>query len=346
MTAMLSRSLVRALRPSGFLRSCPAPLLARSLSTRPPSPPASNTQSVVEITSTADFDELCMKASLTPPPVGGPVILDFYADWCQPCKQLTPKLSALVEAAQGSVRLAKINVDNLPELAQALQIASLPTVMLIHKGKMVDSFQGVLADQALKAFVSKAIGLGGGADGAVGPKALEAAAALLESGDVPGATGAYAELLQLPEMAASARAGLALCALGDGNLALAQEMVAELHKSHAKDLNLPDVRKAISTVALAADAPDAGDGRAPSELRALLEANPKDHAARYELAQALLGSGDQEEAIEQLLLIVRRDKNWEEGKSRELLLKLFDALGNDSEITKRGRRKLSNYLLL
>ena len=346
MTAMLGRGLARALRPSVLLRSCPPPLLARSLSTQPPSPPASNTQSVVEISSNADFDELCMKASSTPPPLGGPVILDFYADWCQPCKTLTPKLAQFVEASQGAVRLAKINVDNLPELAQALQIGSLPTVMLIHKGKMVDSFQGVPADEALKKFLTKAVELGGGANGAVGPKALEAAAALLASGDLPGATGAYAELLQLPEMAASARAGLALCALGDGDLAMAQEMVAELHKSHAKDLNLPDVRKAISTVELAADAPEAGEGRAPSELRALLEANPKDHTARYELAQALLGSGDQEEAIEQLLLIVRRDKNWEEGKHRELLLKLFDALGNDNEITKKGRRKLANYTLL
>ena len=123
--------------------------------------------------------------------------------------------------------------------------------------------------------------------------------------------------------------------------------MADLHKSHASDLNLPDVRKAVSAVNLAADAPDATDCRTPDALRSLLADNPKDHDARFELAQALLAAGEQEEAIDELLLIVRRaGKNWEEGKHRELLLKLFDALGNDSEITKKGRRKLSNYLLL
>ena len=331
------------------------PLLARALSAMPPPPPppgaaaagagGKNTQSVVEITSPQEFDQLCVQASATPPPVGGPVILDFYADWCQPCKQLTPKLTRMVENANGAVRLAKINVDNLPELAQALQVQSLPTVMLLHMGKLADSFQGALPDAQLKKFVDKAIGLAGGPGGAAGPQALEAAQKLLDEGDVPGATGAYAELLALPELAASARAGLALCALKDDNLSLAQEFVAQLHKEHPDDLSKPDVRKAISTIALAEDAP-ASDGRAPSELRKLLEADPKDHAARFELAQALLAEGAQEEAIDELLLIVRRDRNWEGGKSRDLLLKLFEALGNDSDLTKKGRRKLSNYLLL
>jgi putative thioredoxin len=312
-----------------------------------PAAPAesANTQSVIEIKSPAEFDKLCVQASATPPPVGGPVILDFYADWCQPCKQLTPKLTRLVQGAQGAVRLAKINVDALPELAQALQVASLPTVMLLHKGKLVDSFQGDVPDAQIKQFVEKAIGLAGGA-GAAGPAALKEAAALLEAGDVPAATQLFAELLQLPEMGASARAGLALCALKDDNLAIAQDMIAEIHKSHAKDLNLPDVRKAISTVNLAAEAPDVSGGRTPAQLAALLEADPKDHDARFELAQTLLAEGDQEAAIDHLLLIVRRDKTWEGGKHRELLLKLFDALGNDHDLTKKGRRKLSNYLLI
>jgi len=244
------------------------------------------------------------------------------------------------------VRLAKINTDHLPEIAQALQVAKLPTVMLLHKGKLVDSFQGVLPDASLKQFVDKAIGLAGGPGTNAGPQALKQAAALLEDGDLPGATAMYAELMALPEIAASARAGLALCALKDDNLALAQDMVAELHKQHGKDLGLPDVRKAISTVMLAAEAPADGDGRAPAELLALLETNPRDHHARFEYAQTMLAAGDQAEAIEQLLLIVRRDKAWEGGKHRELLLKLFEALGNDHELVKKGRRKLSNYVLI
>lgn len=321
----------------------------RSLSSHPPPPPPptpggdQSTQSVVEIRSAAEFEQLCVAASATPPPLGGPVILDFYADWCQPCKELTPKLTKLVENAQGAVRLAKIDVDRVPELAQALQVASLPTVMLLHMGKLVDQFQGALRDAQIKAFVDKAVGLAGGA-GTAGPKALEEASRLLDEGDVPGATAAYAELVALPELAASARAGLALCALKDDNLALAQDLIAELTKQ-GKDLDLPDVRKAISTIALAEDAPEPG-GRSPVEMRALLESDPKDHATRFELAQALLAAGNQQDAIDELLLIVRRDRAWEDMKARDLLLKLFDALGNDHELTKKGRRKLSNYMLL
>ena len=317
----------------------------------PPPPPGAaaggkNTQQIVEITSGQEFDQLCVAASATPPPVGGPVILDFYADWCQPCKTLTPKLTSLVERAAGAVRLAKINVDNLPELAQALQVASLPTVMLLHKGKLVDSFQGVLPDGKIKEFVDKAVGLAGGA-GPNSEQALAAAAKFLEEGDVPAATQAYADLMQLPELGGSARAGLALCALKDDNLALAQDLVAQIHKEHADDLNKPDVRKAISTINLAVDAPAGeGSGRSPSELRAALETDPKDHAARFELAQSLLQGGDQAGAIDELLLIVRRDKKWEEGKPRDLLLKLFESLGPESDVAKKGRRKLSNYMLI
>lgn len=191
----------------------------RSLST------TANTKSVVEIQTAMEFEDLCVKASNTPPPIGGPVVVDFYADWCGPCKQLTPKLTSLVEGAQGAVRLAKVDVDKLPEIAQALQIKSLPTVILLHQAKIVDSFQGVVPDAQLKAFIDKAIGLAGGA--AVGPRALEEAAALLEAGDVPSATAGYADLLALPELAARARAGLAMCALKDEppNIALAQEFV-------------------------------------------------------------------------------------------------------------------------
>ena len=143
---------LRVLRPASrhlALSGAAHRLLSTHASPPPPPPPppaaaaaTSSTLPIVEVRSPQDFDDLCVRASATPPPVGGPVILDLYADWGGPCKQLTPKLEALVTAAGGTVRLAKVNVDNLPEIAQALQVASLPTVMLLHGGKIVDSFKG------------------------------------------------------------------------------------------------------------------------------------------------------------------------------------------------------------
>ena len=319
----------------------------------PPQPPPANdqnTEQVVEIRSIADFQTLCVNASTTPPPVGGPVILDFYADWCNPCKQLTPKLTKLVIQSGGAIRLAKINVDNLPDISQQLQVSSLPTVMLLHKGQIVDSFQGLLPDAELKAWVDKAVKLAGGP--AVGPKALEEAAALLDGGDVPGATQAYAALMSLPELAAAAKGGLAMCALKDDNLALAQDMVAELHKHHPADLSKPDVRRALSTVALAAEAPDEdgeGGGVTIPELRAALEEERPGawkHDVRFSLAQKLLASGDHPSAVDELLRILRRDKTWQEHAAKELLLKIFDSLGAEHEVTLRGRRRLANIILM
>lgn len=299
----------------------------------------------MEIRSIADFQTLCVNASTTPPPVGGPVILDFYADWCDPCKQLTPKLTKLVIQSGGAIRLAKINVDNLPEISQQLQVSSLPTVMLLHKGQLVDSFQGLLKDAELKAWVDKAVKLAGGP--AVGPKALEEAAALLDGGDVPGATQAYAALMSLPELAAAAKGGLAMCALKDDNLALAQDLCADIHKSHASEVHKPEVRKALSQVALAAETDptgEEGERRTAEALLAALDASPLDHDARFELAKLRMADGDQEGAINELLQIVRRDKAWNEGAAKELLLKVFDALGAGDELAKKGRRRLANYL--
>jgi putative thioredoxin len=219
------------------------PLLhRRAMSSAPPPPSkaAASTGSVIEITSPADFEPLVMAASSQNPPVGGPVIVDFYADWCEPCKQLTPALEKLVVAAQGAVRLAKVNVDNLPELASALQVKELPTVMVVHKGKLVESFKGGLQPDKLKEFVDRAVALAGGP--ASGKRALAEAALLLGEGKLPEATQAYADLTALPEHAASATAGLAMCALAEdpANLPMANEMVAVLHRpmSLAKPLQM------------------------------------------------------------------------------------------------------------
>jgi putative thioredoxin len=319
---------------------CTPRVAARMLSTAAPA--ASGTSAVVEIRSNNDFEQMVVQASQQAPPVGGAVIVDFYADWCEPCKTLTPKLEALVAAAQGAVRLAKINVDALPEIAQAMQVKSLPTVAVIHKGKLVDSFTGVQPEAQVKAFVEKAVQLSGGAGS--GKRALEEAEKLLEGGELGGATQLYGDLLGLPEHAAPATAGLAMCALADDNLALAQELVAELHAKHASSLNSSIVRKAISKVGLAGGTD--GDGRPVAGLEALLAADPADHAARYELAQALLGRSEHEAAVGELLHIIKKDRAWNEGAPKALLFQVFDSLGSDSDVVKGGRRKLSNILLM
>lgn len=325
------------------------PLQRRLLSSTPPAGDTANTACVVEIQTAQDFETLVMQASSQQPPVGGPVILDFYADWCEPCKKLTPKLESLVAGTDGAIRLAKVNVDNHPELAQALQVKSLPTVMLVHMGKLADSFQGVLPDPQLKAFVEKAVDLVGGPTGA---KAAEEAAALLESGDVAGATSTYAQLLYLPEWASTAKAGLAMCALKDDNLELAQELVAEMKKAHPGEVDKPVVRRAISAVSLAAEASSAAGGRSVSELRALLDEDPLAHATRFELAQALMARDEAASAVDELLAILKKDKAFaaqtDDGpkSARELLLQIFDALGTASDVTKKGRRRLANILLM
>jgi putative thioredoxin len=309
----------------------------------------SSTSSVVELKSAADFETLVRDASSQPAPVGGPVVLDFYADWCGPCKTLTPKLEKMVQAAGGSVRLAKINVDKLPELAQALQVAELPTVMLVHMGKLVDSFKGVLPDAKLKAFIDKAVALAGGSN--VGGRVLEDAIKALEANDVPAAAKIFAEIVQLPEHAAAATAGLALCALNDTppDLSLAQDLVASIPKKYPNDLNKEIVRKAISKVALAAHGRAEG-GRSPEELRALLEAAPDANDVRYELAQAMLSAGEEEEAMGELLQIIKQEKRsgqvWNDAAAKTLLLQLFESVGKDHELVKKGRRRLANIVLM
>ena len=355
---MLRTSLLRrAQAPTAMLcrRISLQPLHRRTMSSVPPPPPSSpnkaaSTGSIIEITAAADFEPLVMAASAEPPPVGGPVIIDFYADWCEPCKQLTPALEKLVVAAQGAVRLAKVNVDNLPELASALQVKELPTVMVVHKGKLVESFMGGLPEAKLKEFVDRAVALAGGP--ASGKRALEEAAVLLDEGKLGEATQAYADLTALPEHAASATAGLAMCALADDNLAMANEMVTVLQKKHAAELGAADVRKAISRVALAQQ--DEGSGASVEELHAQLEEEPLRHAARLELAQLLMQRDEGEAAVNELLLIIRktvRKKDDAEAAqaaadAKAYLFKVFDAMGTDDPLAKASRRRLANILLV
>jgi len=277
--------------------------------------------------SDATFMADVMEASQTTP-----VIVDFWATWCGPCKQLGPALEKAVEAAKGAVKLVKIDVDKNPAIAGQLRIQSIPTVYAFVDGRPVDGFQGALPDSQVKQFVERLIGP---------PEAgevedlLAMAAESLQLGDLGGAAQAYAQALQVDPQNVKAIAGMARLYLQNGDAERAGELVA-MAPADAKDAELDSVRTAIKLA-----------GAASSETAALeqrLQANPDDHEARLELAKALAASGAYDGAADQLLHIIQRDREWNDQAARKQLLEVFEAAGPMSDVAKQGRKRLSAIL--
>ncbi len=286
-----------------------------------------------------DVSEATFMADVVDASQTTPIIVDFWAPWCGPCKQLTPALEAAVTKKNGKVRLVKVNVDENQQIAAQLRVQSIPAVFAFVDGQPVDGFMGALTGSEIDAFIDKAIAAGGGDDGGL-EEALLAADEMLAEGAVADAAQTYAAVLAEEPENATALAGLARAYLALDDVEKARALIANAPEAIQNDPALIAISAEIDLKEASANAGDTAD------LNSKLQANPDDHQTRFDLAIALAGKGDNEAAIDELLELFKRDRDWNDGAAKEQLLKICDMLGPKDPIAKQGRRRLTSMIFI
>ncbi len=285
---------------------------------------------LIKDTTTADFAADVMDASRTTP-----VLVDFWAPWCGPCKQLTPILEAAVAKAGGKVALIKMNIDDHPQIPGQLGIKSIPAVIAFKDGQPLDGFMGALPESQVMAFIERIAGPIGPSDA---EQAVAAADAALQAHDYTTAASLFSTVLQGEPDNLAALAGLAHCHVALGNLDQAKGLLSQVPDEKQSDPALAGVLAALD---LAEKTSHLGN---PDDLMRRLESEPDDHQTRFDLALALNARGDRAGAVEQLVTVLRRDREWNEQAARKQLLQFFEAWGAADPATQKGRQRLSSVL--
>jgi putative thioredoxin len=284
---------------------------------------------LVKNTTTKDFMRDVVEASREVP-----VLVDFWAPWCGPCRQLTPMLEKAVRAAKGAVRLVKLNIDDHPQIPGQMGVQSIPAVFAFQDGRPVDGFMGALPESRINAFIARLIGDSAGDLAAD----IEAAEAALAAGDLNSAAQLFGEVLQQDRENAQSLAGLAKCYIKTGDLARAEQTLQLVPPAKAESAPVASARAALE---LARKAPGAGEADA---LRAKLAADPGDAQTRFDLALALNAKGDRTGAADELLTLVAKNRSWNDDAARKQLVQFFDAWGPSDPATIAGPQRLSSLL--